>query len=292
MSINLQKTAELTNGLAVSTFGLFLWLTMLYLSLVDGESCSLLKILTWLSVSILAIGLIEVGLFWINKSQTIQATNLDALPEKNPISQTAGAAAVSRAYFNLITYPILILFLTGLFYLVVSSNAGKPLVFCALFYSHLFLMVFYIFIRQRLAQALNPRLQKIIDHFNTKLPSYEIKNNQIQLDLKIKNTRFSNSQSLIVIDFTELNEIKILNYPEAKAFLNYKIGPDMILAVESIKDMYRYLKQEIPKPRYYSKISSSGSVLLLKGPELFYLLSISNLDHQALLKAFKQAKNL
>ncbi len=292
MPFNLQKMAEKTNGLAISTFGVFLWLTLLYLSMIDGEACTVSKIITWLLAGLLTIGLIETGIFWMNKSRTIQADNLNTLPEKNTLSSMAGATALSRAYFNLISYPVLVIFLSGIFYLVITSNTGQPLVFCALSYSYLILMAFYIFIRKRLVLAMHPWLQKAIDFINSQLPSYQIQDNQIHLDLKIKNIHRPNSQSLVSIDLAELDEIKILNYPEARALLNYKIGPDLILASESVKDLYKYLKNEIPKPRYYSKVSSTGSILLLKGPEIFYLLSVANQDHQDLLGAFKQAKNL
>lgn len=292
MSFNLQKMAEKTNGLTISTFGAFLWLTLLYLSMIDGDKCSLTKIATWLLTGLLAIGLIETGIFWMNKSRTIQADNLNTLPEKNIISGTAGITALSRVYINLISYPVLVLFLSGIFYLVIASNTGKPLVFCALSYSYLILMTFYIFIRKRLALTMHPWLQKVIGFINSQLPSYQIKDNQIHLDLKIKNVHRPDSRSLVSIELGELEEIKILNYPEARALLNYKIGPDLILASESVKDLYKYLKNEIPKPRYYSKVSSTGSILLLKGPEIFYLLSVANQDHQDLLGAFKRTKNL
>lgn len=286
------KMAQKTNGLAISTFGVFLWLGIFYASLLDDTPCSFSEIIFWLLSGALAIGLIETGIFWMNKSRAMEPDNLETSPEVSNLSKTAGKIALSRAYFNLISYPVFVLFLIGIFYLIIASKAGQTLTMCALSYSQLILVIFYIFIRKRLILAMHPILQKIIDFINSQLPSYEVKNDQIVIDLKIKNIHQPDSRSLILIKIDELDDIKVLNYPEAKTLLNYKIGPDVILASESVKDMYKYLKNEIPRPRYYSKISSTGSILLLKGPETFYLLSVSNQDHQALLKAFKQAKNL
>lgn len=292
MFIKFRLIAEASTGLAIATFGVFLWLAIFYLTLLDDSPCSILEIILWLAAGILALGLIETGLFWINKSRAMRSNHVQSSNDANRLSKTAGHIALWRAYVNLISYPLFVLFLSGILYLLVASNAGKPLTLCALSYSQLILMSFYIFIRKRLVPAIHPLLQRINQLADRQLPGYELKNQQIILDLKVKNIHQPENRSLITINFDELEEIKILSYLEAKTLLKYQIGPDMLLAAQSVKDMYQYLKNEIPKPRCYSKISSTGSILLLKGPELFYLLSISNLDHQALLKAFKQAKNL
>lgn len=292
MLTKIRQTAEAVNGLAVSTCGVFLWLTILYRSLLDDTPCSTLEILFWLMAGILALGLIETGLFWISKSRDIRPDHLTSWSGAGRLSKTAGHMALWRACVNLISYLLFVIFLSATFYLLVVLNTGKTLAMCALSYSQLILTFFYIFIRKRLSLAIQPLLQRITLLVSQQLPGYELKNRQIALDLKVKNIHQPENRSLITITFDELEEIKILSYLEARTLLNYQIGPDMFLATQSVKDLYKYLKNEIPKPRYYSKISSMGSVLLLKGPELFYLLSVSNQDHQALLKAFKQAKNL
>jgi hypothetical protein len=55
--------------------------------------------------------------------------------------------------------------------------------------------------------------------------------------------------------------------------------------------MARFVKGEIDRPRVYVQRSSIGKIVLLHGPELFYMLGFDTHDVSDLLQAFQQFKS-
>jgi hypothetical protein len=94
------------------------------------------------------------------------------------------------------------------------------------------------------------------------------------------------------IDFDELDEVRRFSYLEAKAFMEDTVGPNVKLAARQTRDLYRYYRDEIPRPTVYTLTgtNSVGTNVLLRGPELFYLLSFDADDVSDLLHAFEQHK--
>jgi len=68
------------------------------------------------------------------------------------------------------------------------------------------------------------------------------------------------------------------------------LGPDLQLALKGTTELYRYLNGEIERPSVYGYWGSLGTVLLLRGPQLFYLISVANADVNELVAAFNAYK--
>jgi hypothetical protein len=94
------------------------------------------------------------------------------------------------------------------------------------------------------------------------------------------------------VPFVELDEIhEFSSYPEAQTFMEYSVGPNLNLSVRQTKDMARFVKGEIARPRVYVQRTSIGKIVLLRGPELFYMLGFDTDDVSDLLQAFQQFKS-
>ncbi len=91
---------------------------------------------------------------------------------------------------------------------------------------------------------------------------------------------------IVKIGFDELDEIRAFSYVEAQSYVQYEIGLDFQLALKQGKDMYHYLNGELERPSVYGHWGSLGTTLLLRGPNLCYLISVSNANMNELLAAF------
>jgi hypothetical protein len=127
------------------------------------------------------------------------------------------------------------------------------------------------------------------------LASYHVSDDTIILDLNRKRALppgkrpfigLASEPSIVTIRFAELDEARAFTYVEAQAYVQYQLGPDLKIALESVAELYRYLNGEIERPSVYGQWGSMGSVLLLRGPELFYLISVANKDVNDLAAAF------
>lgn len=132
------------------------------------------------------------------------------------------------------------------------------------------------------------------------LASYTIQNDSIVLDLNRKRARppgkrpfisVGNQPSVVTIRFDELDEIRALTFVEAQAFVQYKVGPDLQLGLKLTSDLFHYMNGETERPSHYGSWGSLGTVLLLRGSTLFYLVSVSNPNVNDLIDAFNAFKN-
>jgi hypothetical protein len=113
----------------------------------------------------------------------------------------------------------------------------------------------------------------------------------VVLDLQIKNMGKGKKQlPPITINFFELDVVQELSFREAEAAVSI-IGPDIPLATQQFKDLLAYAKGDISRPLVYIEYAS-GSNLLLKGSEIFYIISPIAEDVQKVLVAFEKYKKL
>jgi len=97
----------------------------------------------------------------------------------------------------------------------------------------------------------------------------------------------------VKIKFSEIEEIKSMSFIEAQSLLNYKIGPDVTLQIQSVRDMIKFLKDPTnPKnrPNAYTldSYASGAKTIMIKGPNLFYIIAIGNEDADKLVKEIKK----
>ncbi|VVB82898.1 Uncharacterised protein [uncultured archaeon] len=96
----------------------------------------------------------------------------------------------------------------------------------------------------------------------------------------------------IKIKFNEIEEIKELSFVESQSLLKYEVGPDINLMMKSAMDLVKFFKGEIEKPlTYVNSPVSAAKTLLIKGPEIFYLTSVSNENQEELMKNFRKFKS-
>ncbi|MDO8528419.1 MAG: hypothetical protein Q7S06_00835 [Nanoarchaeota archaeon] len=96
----------------------------------------------------------------------------------------------------------------------------------------------------------------------------------------------------IKIGFNEINDIREFSYVEARSLLQYEIGPDINLQMQSTRDTIKFLRGEIDRPlTYIFPPVSAAKTLMIKGPEIFYLTPVSNEDNSDLIKAFRKFKS-
>jgi hypothetical protein len=128
------------------------------------------------------------------------------------------------------------------------------------------------------------------------LASFTIDGNSIIIDLNMRQLSDPAKKFIVRISFDELDEIRSLNYFEARTFMDYEIGPSISLTVAAVRDLTKYLKGEISRPNYYAinTDNSSGNTLFLHGPNFLYLLAVQNANCDELIQAFtayKASKN-
>jgi hypothetical protein len=94
------------------------------------------------------------------------------------------------------------------------------------------------------------------------------------------------------ISFDELSEIRCLTYVEAQIFFRYSIAPGMRLAVRQARDLERFHRGEIARPRVYAPndFTAAGTSLLLRGDDLLYLLNLEADEAEHLVGAFHARK--
>ena len=55
--------------------------------------------------------------------------------------------------------------------------------------------------------------------------------------------------------------------------------------------MYRYAAGKIGRPDVYIEYQSGGTTLFLRGPKIFYLLTVNNTDNERLFAALAQRRS-
>jgi membrane protein implicated in regulation of membrane protease activity len=98
----------------------------------------------------------------------------------------------------------------------------------------------------------------------------------------------------VFLRFDEIDELKVFTYREAEAYLKYQVGPDIRKGVNQTKDFIRYVKGEITRPSVYTLSSygtSTDKRVLIKGKDLFYLITFDKDDISDLLEAYEASRN-
>ncbi len=93
----------------------------------------------------------------------------------------------------------------------------------------------------------------------------------------------------IKILFSEIQEIKALSFIESQSFLRYKVGPDVGLEVQSLRDLTKFLKdpanpESRPNTYTFMTTGAAAKTLLIRGPKIFYLFAVGNEDVDEVIK--------
>lgn len=286
------KISGLIRGVIVIGFGIFFSLfifntfesALLYTSITTTN-----WLYIWLFESVVPIVVIEWGIWLIKHSLAIDLYKIENEKiESGSIAQLASRIAQLSRYEWIPTTIIFLLIAVVFITNFLKHNSLAELVTKPDFSIVILTFFVYFFIVRKyfLKQAV-----KILRFFDRALPSYILEEDGILLDFNIKNLSNMNKKYIVKILFAELDEVKVLSYVEAESLLRYKIGPDISLRIETIKDGQKYLKGEISKPRYYVYDPTNGvESLLLRGPNIFYLFTVGNQNNIQLIDAFRTFK--
>lgn len=92
----------------------------------------------------------------------------------------------------------------------------------------------------------------------------------------------------VTIDFADIDEIRIFSPVEADAFERYELGPNVELIARQTRDLFEFARGTIPRPTVFTIGCQTpiGKIVLIRGPNLFYLTSFGQQDGSDLLSAF------
>lgn len=285
------KISGVIGGVTIFVFGLEF--ALFILTIMAFPSTAMIVTtgpIAWLFEVELPIVFMEAGIYWVRESLHIDTNKIESEKVGDSFfARIANAYAVISRFSWIPTTIILfgILAISDVLF-VTKSSFGTFNPRFEFFLFLFFYAVYILFLRKHVIS----RLYKFTKYMNRSLPTYTLENDGISLDLKIINLGDRNKKYVVKIFFKELTEIKELSYIETQALIEYKIGPDLGLVAASAKDQYDYLKNTIPKPRYYIYGPSSGvKTLLLRGDDIFYLISVGNQDTDKLIAGFHASKN-
>lgn len=196
------------------------------------------------------------------------------------------------AYLGL---PVLLVMLLGVIGLLILVSVGLadqlrthgpnlPLRF------NLVVLVYLVYAtaRRQLVAIFGAVVAPLRERVRSLTPTYEVRDQSILLDLKRKRR---GQPAMVQINFDELDELRVLSRAEAGLFMTHQVGPDPGLAVRGTSDLVQYFSGAIERPSVYRDTAhGTFPVLLLRGAELFYLISIANADPQAVEQAFEVHK--
>ncbi|MDA8226824.1 MAG: hypothetical protein M0T74_03815 [Desulfitobacterium hafniense] len=95
------------------------------------------------------------------------------------------------------------------------------------------------------------------------------------------------------IFFDEIEDLQVLTFVEADAFLKYNIGPDLNIGMQQAKDFTQYIRGDIRRPSVYAFGGSGGTNnmrVMIRGPELFYMITFDTDDVSDLVEAYRLNK--
>lgn len=119
-------------------------------------------------------------------------------------------------------------------------------------------------------------------------PRYAITPEGVAVDLRLRRPEQATTGP-VLLRFDELAEVRPLSYVGARAFLRYEVGPNLDLAARQTEDVAHYLRGDIARPGVYTigTPTMAGRHVLLRGPELFYLLAVDADDVTDAIDAFE-----
>lgn len=126
--------------------------------------------------------------------------------------------------------------------------------------------------------------------FTHHLPTYELDDDGISIDLRWGS--FPRERCFKVhLRFDEIEEWRDMTFREAEAFMQGEVGPNVALGGQQVVDLYRYAAGKSPRPDVYIQYQSGGTTLFLRGPKVFYLITVGNTDNERLFAALAQKRS-
>jgi hypothetical protein len=238
----------------------------------------------WLLIPIPALIALKGGIWRLSMAIEIRMSTLEYKP--NTIwSKIAGLIQiidiVNTGLFLLLFLFLLTLSLHELWY---APKAVTVKIIC-----YVVTLVIFFLTRKKI-EGLSVSLNRKIERG---LPTYTLTQDGVIIKLVTMWNKKHPDPIPVHIRFDEIDDLQVLTYLEADSFLQYNIGPDLNLGLQQTKDLAKYVKGEISRPGVYAfgGAGSSGSNrVLIRGPQLFYMLTFDNDDGSNLVRAYRSYK--
>lgn len=244
----------------------------------------------WFYVSLFNMLWIEAVFYIFKNALKMRVENLQRVQKDNTLSQLGSSWGIFSSYYSIVSIIagfLLFTYFSAPLWLRVLKDIPISLAPTITFWGYISGALTYLVIVRPLASFVVPKLKKII---NKRIPSYTIEENNIVINLNVMQLFNSNKQYIIRISFDELDEVRILTWAEADTLSKYQLAPDLPLAIAATKELYQYFSGKIERPDHFVQLSINGNSLLLRGPNMFYLITVANPDSTDLISKFTSYK--
>ncbi len=195
--------------------------------------------------------------------------------------------ATFKQFKDIITAVLFLGIFTILITFLLHELGHFPKVISTNFALYMATIVIYFLARKKLGKG----WQKGAKKFRQGLPTYELTEDGLIIKLFTMANKKHPDPPPVYISFAEVDDLQLFTYTEAEAFLKYNIGPDFQLSMRQIKDNAAYLKGEIPRPSVYTFGSAKTDCVLIRGPELFYMIAFDADDVSDIVQAYRSFKD-
>jgi len=289
--LSVQKTGYLLAFLSVMLgfmfFTILLPLATLMPTVHLGPEWSLAAIALFLAISLDLI---------LGQLRNVLRSRKEALSYE--VTRLGARAASMYKYICLVGsgYGLLLVILAlGFFsYFLVSATEGGQLVLRPGFFAVAGVYAAYFALRLVLPARLHMLTARLSGLLLKQLPTYSLEPDGIMIDFRVKTLGPPARRSWIAkICFEELDQVRVFNsFQEANMFMRNSVGPDLKLVLKQTTGLYHYARGEIARPSVYSRFGSLGTTILLRGKDLFYMISFENKDASDLVRAFEEFKKI
>ncbi len=288
------RRAEVVRSLVLITWGALLLFVALTLSLdaFPGEVNEDFPDWGWLVAPLIGLFMLEGGFYSLRLARQIREEKLSHEPGPDGIAQAAKGLAYVERWRMLIKglfFLLLPILMAAALLVILAYNwtHGQPGL-SRIFYFEFGVVLVYLIIRIPFLMVLKKVTGRIAPGRPFRLEGNGLVfPNMMRVMGGSRNPRWD-----VRIEFDDLEEIRDLSDMEAGAFLQYQIGPNLTLGTAAVADQYRYFRQQIPRPRFYAfnALRPNGRTLLLRGPDLFYLVAVDG-DTAELVAAFEKHRS-
>jgi len=236
--------------------------------------------LLWLLMPVPALVALKGGIWRLKRGLEIRKSALAHKPQT--VWASIGTFLQFRDIFNTGFFMLLFLALLALL-LHFLWYGPKAISANILFY--LVTIVVYFLMRKRITSFLDSVSQKILKG----LPTYTLTDNGVTIKLITMSNHKQPAPPPVHISFEEIEDLQVLTYVEAESYLRYNIGPDLNIGIKQAKDYAQYVKGNITRPSVYTfgAPSSNDMNVVIRGPELFYMLVFDAVDLSDLVEAYR-----
>jgi hypothetical protein len=234
---------------------------------------------------------LESGIYWIRKSWGIRDTQ-GRYPKPDTWARIGRGLVFIGLAISIVTILSMLLLIAaeivifGIALFADPASLIQPLLIVG------GILIIYLVIRTTFWIVWRLVGKKAVSQISLGLAKYKLIEDGVEIDLNFALQIGKPGPSRFCVRFDELEEVRNLTYVEAVAYMEYTVGPNVELSLREKRELYEWRTGKIPRPTVYILNSTSGlgKKVLLRGPDLFYLISFHAEDVGDLLKAFQRSK--